>query len=159
LGFDYKWKLGWMQDTLEYLAADTASRPQSHHHLTFPIWYAFDERFLLPLSHDEVVHLKQALITKMPGDDWQRFATVRALFGYMFSRLAGAGRRRALYHRLPAARSRARAGDCRRRQLPARNPCRLRIAGARSRGLARSAQHGRRCVRRQRRAQPQSAVG
>jgi 1,4-alpha-glucan branching enzyme len=74
-----------MHDTLDYLAADPTERPGLHHHLTFPIWYAFDERYLLPLSHDEVVHLKKALLTKMPGDDWQRFATLRALFGYMYT--------------------------------------------------------------------------
>jgi 1,4-alpha-glucan branching enzyme len=83
LGFDYKWNLGWMHDTLDYFALDPAVRSGGHGFLTFPIWYAFNERYVLPLSHDEVVHLKQALLTKMPGDDWQRFANLRALYGYM----------------------------------------------------------------------------
>jgi len=82
LGFDYKWSLGWMHDTLDYFALDPIYRSAHHDRLTFPIWYAFDERYVLPLSHDEVVHLKKALLTKMPGDDWQRFANLRALFAY-----------------------------------------------------------------------------
>ncbi|MBI3972741.1 MAG: 1,4-alpha-glucan branching enzyme [Chloroflexi bacterium] len=83
LGFDYKWNMGWMHDTLDYFEADPVLRSELHQHLTFPIWYAFNERYVLPLSHDEVVHLKKALLTKMPGDDWQRFANLRALFAYM----------------------------------------------------------------------------
>ncbi|MGH2367913.1 MAG: 1,4-alpha-glucan branching protein GlgB [Chloroflexota bacterium] len=85
LGFDYKWNLGWMHDTLDYFAADPVLRSALHHHLTWPIWYAFDEDYVLPLSHDEVVHLKKALLTKMPGDDWQRFAGLRALFAYQYA--------------------------------------------------------------------------
>ena len=109
LGFDYKWNMGWMHDTLDYFEVDPARRKEQHGLLTFPIWYAFDERYLLPLSHDEVVHLKKALLTKMPGgsggleilatsetpraseesealgDDCQRFANLRALFAYQWS--------------------------------------------------------------------------
>jgi 1,4-alpha-glucan branching enzyme len=82
LGFDYKWNLGWMHDTLDYFETDPGARKEEHGLLTFPIWYAFDERYVLPFSHDEVVHLKKALLTKMPGDDWQRFANLRALLAY-----------------------------------------------------------------------------
>jgi 1,4-alpha-glucan branching enzyme len=85
LGFDYKWNMGWMHDTLDYFELDPVYRAAHHNLLTFPIWYAFNERYILPLSHDEVVHLKKALLTKMPGDDWQRFANLRALFAYMMS--------------------------------------------------------------------------
>jgi 1,4-alpha-glucan branching enzyme len=85
LGFDYKWNLGWMHDTLDYFETEPVGRKERHQLLTFPIWYAFDERAVLPLSHDEVVHLKKALLTKMPGDDWQRFANLRALFAYQAS--------------------------------------------------------------------------
>jgi 1,4-alpha-glucan branching enzyme len=85
LGFDYKWNMGWMHDTLDYFEEDPFHRLRHHHLLTFPIWYAFNERYVLPLSHDEVVHLKKALLTKMPGDDWQRFANLRALYGYMLA--------------------------------------------------------------------------
>ena len=85
LGFDYKWNMGWMHDTLDYFEVEPLGRSYQHQLLTFPIWYAFDERYVLPLSHDEVVHLKKALLTKMPGDDWQRFANLRALYAYQFS--------------------------------------------------------------------------
>ena len=85
LGFDYKWNLGWMHDTLDYFESDPLTRSQQHHLLTFAIWYAFNERYLLPLSHDEVVHLKRALLTKMPGDDPARFANLRALYAYMMA--------------------------------------------------------------------------
>ena len=85
LGFDFKWNMGWMHDTLEYFQADPLHRSARHERLTWPIWYAFDEQYLLPLSHDEVVHLKKALLTKMPGDDWQRFANLRALYAYQYA--------------------------------------------------------------------------
>ena len=89
LGFDYKWNMGWMHDTLDYFAVEPVGRKQEHQLLTFPIWYAFDERYVLPLSHDEVVHLKKALLTKMPPqdgtDDWQRFANLRALLAYQYA--------------------------------------------------------------------------
>ena len=85
LGFDFKWNMGWMHDTLEYFQADPVHRSARHERLTWPIWYAFDEQYLLPLSHDEVVHLKKALLTKMPGDDWQRFANLRALYAYQYA--------------------------------------------------------------------------
>ncbi|MDN7026227.1 1,4-alpha-glucan branching protein GlgB [Methanoculleus sp. FWC-SCC1] len=85
LGFSAKWNMGWMHDTLQYLALDPVHRQRHHNLLTFSIWYAFSERFILPLSHDEVVHGKSSLIGKMHGDRWQRFANLRLLFGYMFT--------------------------------------------------------------------------
>ena len=83
LGFDMKWDLGWMHDTLRYLADDPVYRKYHHNLLTFRAMYAFNENFVLPLSHDEVVHGKGSLINKMPGDDWQKFANLRLLFGWM----------------------------------------------------------------------------
>jgi 1,4-alpha-glucan branching enzyme len=80
LGFDLKWNMGWMHDTLAYFAEQPVHRRFHHDRLTFVMYYAFSERFLLPLSHDEVVHLKKALVSKMPGDKWQRFANLRALY-------------------------------------------------------------------------------
>ncbi len=85
LGFDYKWNMGWMNDTLKYMAIDPIFRKYHHNQLTFSMIYAFTENFLLPLSHDEVVHMKRSLISKMPGDDWQKFANLRLLYTYMFS--------------------------------------------------------------------------
>ncbi|MEO9253932.1 MAG: 1,4-alpha-glucan branching protein GlgB, partial [Tepidiformaceae bacterium] len=84
LGFGLKWDLGWMHDTLDYLSGDPLFRRYSHHRLTFRGLYAFTENYVLPLSHDEVVHGKGSLLRRMGGDDWQRFATVRALFAYMY---------------------------------------------------------------------------
>jgi alpha-1,4-glucan:alpha-1,4-glucan 6-glycosyltransferase/4-alpha-glucanotransferase len=84
LGFDYKWDLGWMHDTLDYLAKDPIHRSFHHELLTFRSVYAYSEQFILPLSHDEVVHGKGSLLDQMPGDDWQRFANVRLLLGYQF---------------------------------------------------------------------------
>ncbi len=84
LGFDYKWDMGWMNDTLEYVALDPLFRGGNHDKLTFRGIYAGSERFLLALSHDEVVHGKRSLLSKMPGDWWKQFATLRALYGYMY---------------------------------------------------------------------------
>jgi 1,4-alpha-glucan branching enzyme len=82
LGFDYKWNMGWMNDTLEYFATDALYRQYQHSRLTFGLLYAFSERYLLPLSHDEVVHGKKSLLSKMPGDSWQQMANLRLLYTY-----------------------------------------------------------------------------
>jgi 1,4-alpha-glucan branching enzyme len=84
LGFHYKWNMGWMHDTLKYMARDPIHRPYHHGEMTFGLIYAFNENFVLPLSHDEVVHGKGSLLAKMPGDRWQRFANLRAYYGFMF---------------------------------------------------------------------------
>jgi 1,4-alpha-glucan branching enzyme len=85
LGFHYKWNMGWMHDTLEYVARDPVHRRWSHDKLTFGLLYAYTENFVLPISHDEVVHGKGSVIGKIPGDEWQKFATARAYYGFMWS--------------------------------------------------------------------------
>lgn len=85
LGFTHKWNMGWMNDTLGYLQHDSVHRKFHHRELSFGLLYAFSERFVLPLSHDEVVHGKGSLLAKMPGDDWQRFANLRALYAWMWA--------------------------------------------------------------------------
>ncbi|MEW6635539.1 MAG: 1,4-alpha-glucan branching protein GlgB [Actinomycetota bacterium] len=85
LGFGYKWNMGWMHDTLQYMQEDPIHRRYHHDKMTFGLIYAFNENFVLPLSHDEVVHGKRSLLGRMPGDEWQRFANLRAYYGFMYA--------------------------------------------------------------------------
>jgi len=85
LGFTYKWNMGWMNDTLSYMSEDSLHRKYHHDKMTFGLVYAFTENFVLPLSHDEVVHGKRSILGRMPGDDWQQFANLRAYYGAMFA--------------------------------------------------------------------------
>ena len=84
LGFGFKWNMGWMHDTLDYMSRDPIHRRWSHDKMTFGLLYAFTENFVLPISHDEVVHGKRSIVGKMPGDEWQRFANARAYYGFMW---------------------------------------------------------------------------
>lgn len=85
LGFSYKWNMGWMHDTLKYMSTDPFFRPWEHNQLTFSMLYTYNENFILPFSHDEVVYGKRSMLDKMPGDDWQKAANLRTLYGYMFA--------------------------------------------------------------------------
>lgn len=85
LGFDYKWNMGWMNDTLSYIEKNPIHRKYHQDQLTFSLIYAFSEHFALPFSHDEVVHMKKSMLSKMPGDDWQKFANLRLLYAYMYT--------------------------------------------------------------------------
>ena len=84
LGFGYKWNMGWMHDTLNYISKDPIHRKHHHGDIVFGLHYAFSENFILPLSHDEVVHGKRSILGRMPGDRWQRFANLRAYYSFMF---------------------------------------------------------------------------
>jgi 1,4-alpha-glucan branching enzyme len=84
LGFGYKWNMGWMHDTLEYISKEPIHRRHHHGNILFGLYYAFSENFVLPLSHDEVVHGKRSILGRMPGNEWQRFANLRAYYGFMF---------------------------------------------------------------------------
>ena len=85
LGFTFKWNMGWMHDTLDYMKLDPIYRRYNHNLITFALMYAFNENFVLSLSHDEVVHLKGSMLTKMAGDWWQKFASLRLLFGFQYT--------------------------------------------------------------------------
>src|SRR5437764_6928241 len=85
LGFGFKWDMGWMHDTLQYLGRDAIHRQYHHGEIIFRMVYAFSENYVLPLSHDEVVHGKGSLLSRMPGDCWQQFANLRLLYGYQYA--------------------------------------------------------------------------
>ena len=152
LGFTYKWNMGWMHDILTYASKNPVFRRWEHNHLTFSMLYAYNENFILPFSHDEVVHGKGSMIGKMPGDEWQKAANLRTLYAYMYRApgqeaalhgqrdgdVAGVEQRRRAavgVCRRAAARRRAPAGarsQSRLRRRPGAAPGRLRAAAASS---------------------------
>ena len=150
LGFGFKWNMGWMHDTLEFMAEDPVHRRWHHGRMTFGLLYAFSENFVLPLSHDEVVHGKKSIVAKMPGDEWQRFANVRAYYG---------GRPRPFRAGLAALRRTRRCAGAGRVQLHPGAARRLPARPAAGRALAGTAQHGRRALRRVEPRQPRRRYG
>ena len=127
LGFSMKWNMGWMHDTLAYMREDPLHRQHHHNRLTFAMMYAYSENFVLPLSHDEVVHLKRSLLGKMPGDRWQQLANLRLLLAYQWTssrqETAVHGRGARAAHRMGFPHLAALASAARIRRTPACSGC------------------------------------